>query len=189
MSAKGQNMKKPIDSFTGAYRFLSNFYDFPFTDARGRVWPTVEHYYQAHKTTISKEFRSIRQAKTPGEAKRLGSQCELRDGWNTRKIALMRKALRYKFWQNTPLRVKLIETYPRELIEGNTWGDTYWGVCKGVGENMLGFLLTQLRDEYKRMYDEGWDISYPYYEQPIEQMKRVRKPMFEFDPSLLKPRR
>ena len=182
-------MKKPIDSFTGAYRFLSNFYNSPFTDKRERIWPTVEHYYQAHKTPIREEFRAIRSAKTPDEAKRLGNKCKLRDDWNIVRVLVMRVALRYKFWQNTPLRVKLIETYPRELIEGNTWGDTYWGVCKGVGENMLGFLLTQIRDEYKHMYNEGWDILYPYYEKPVEQMKRVHKPMFEFDPTLLKRRK
>jgi predicted NAD-dependent protein-ADP-ribosyltransferase YbiA (DUF1768 family) len=33
-----------------------------------------------------------------------------------------------------------------ELIEGNWWGDTYWGVCNGVGENHLGKLLMKIRD-------------------------------------------
>jgi predicted NAD-dependent protein-ADP-ribosyltransferase YbiA (DUF1768 family) len=33
------------------------------------------------------------------------------------------------------------------LIEENTWGDTFWGICKGQGENHLGRLLMQIRDE------------------------------------------
>lgn len=33
-----------------------------------------------------------------------------------------------------------------ELIEGNNWGDTFWGVCNGRGENMLGKLLMEIRD-------------------------------------------
>lgn len=34
-----------------------------------------------------------------------------------------------------------------ELIEGNYWHDTYWGVCEGVGENHLGKLLMEIRNE------------------------------------------
>lgn len=33
-----------------------------------------------------------------------------------------------------------------ELVEGNNWNDTYWGVCKGVGENHLGKILIRIRD-------------------------------------------
>jgi hypothetical protein len=32
------------------------------------------------------------------------------------------------------------------LIEGNTWGDTFWGVCNGVGENNLGKTLMNVRE-------------------------------------------
>jgi len=32
------------------------------------------------------------------------------------------------------------------LIEGNTWGDTYWGVCRGRGSNNLGKLLMKIRE-------------------------------------------
>lgn len=38
-----------------------------------------------------------------------------------------------------------------ELIEGNHWGDTFWGVCNGVGQNNLGKLLMAIRSE-NRMY-------------------------------------
>lgn len=31
------------------------------------------------------------------------------------------------------------------LIEKNTWGDTYFGVCNGVGENNLGKDLMSIR--------------------------------------------
>lgn len=33
--------------------------------------------------------------------------------------------------------------------EGNTWDDTYWGVCKGVGTNYLGKLLMIVRNDLK----------------------------------------
>jgi len=33
---------------------------------------------------------------------------------------------------------KLLSTGNCEIQEGNYWGDTFWGVCKGKGENNLG---------------------------------------------------
>ena len=33
------------------------------------------------------------------------------------------------------------------LVEKNDWGDTFWGVCSGKGENYLGRLLMQVRKE------------------------------------------
>ena len=30
--------------------------------------------------------------------------------------------------------------------ETNHWNDTYWGVCNGVGQNMLGRMLMFIRD-------------------------------------------
>ena len=35
------------------------------------------------------------------------------------------------------------------LEEGNTWHDTYWGVCNGKGKNKLGKILMQVREELK----------------------------------------
>ncbi len=54
--------------------------------------------------------------------------------------------LRIKFTIPT-LRERLLATGDQTLIEGNTWGDTYWGVCRGVGLNNLGTLLMQVREE------------------------------------------
>lgn len=50
------------------------------------------------------------------------------------------------------LREKLLATGDAELVEGNTWGDRFWGVCNGVGQNWLGRLLMQVRDEIKVMH-------------------------------------
>ena len=41
----------------------------------------------------------------------------------------------------------LIKTGNTELIEGNFWGDTFWGICDGVGENNLGKILMRVRKE------------------------------------------
>ncbi|NGT90448.1 NADAR family protein [Clostridium perfringens] len=52
-----------------------------------------------------------------------------------------------KFKPNKELRRKLIATGDKYLEEGNTWNDTYLGVCKGKGRNMLGKILMRVRSE------------------------------------------
>lgn len=43
-------------------------------------------------------------------------------------------------------RVRLLATGSAELIEGNVWNDTFWGVCRGRGQNHLGRILMEVRD-------------------------------------------
>uniref|UniRef100_UPI00345E83CD NADAR domain-containing protein n=1 Tax=uncultured Duncaniella sp. TaxID=2768039 RepID=UPI00345E83CD len=50
---------------------------------------------------------------------------------------------------NPALAEKLIATGDAELVEGNYWHDTVWGVCDGVGENHLGKILMRVREELK----------------------------------------
>lgn len=131
-----------IDSFSGEYRFLSNFY----ADPHGG--PTVEHYFQAAKTLNPDEIEAILRARTPGQAKSMGRKATLRPDWDDIKDGVMLELLRDKFYIKH-MRSKLLATGDAELIEGNTWGDTYWGVCNGRGQNKLGKLLMQVRDELK----------------------------------------
>ena len=58
----------------------------------------------------------------------------------------MKELLRQKFLI-PELGQMLLETGNSPLEETNSWGDTYWGVCKGVGKNMLGKLLMEVRNE------------------------------------------
>lgn len=149
---------EPIDKFVGEHRFLSNFWTgnpFPFGKrykAEGYyeplIWSSAEHLFQAMKTTNPHEQMHIHHASTPAAAKRRGREVRLRTDWETFKIEAMRATLWAKF-KDPKMRAKLIATGGRELIEGNTWGDTYWGVCNGTGENMLGKLLMALREEIR----------------------------------------
>ena len=47
------------------------------------------------------------------------------------------------------LRSKLLDTDQRLLVEGNVWGDTYWGVCNNIGQNNLGKILMHVRELIK----------------------------------------
>ena len=58
----------------------------------------------------------------------------------------MLTGLRYKF-SNPDLKEKLLATGNEELVEGNWWGDQYWGICDGIGKNKLGKLLMKVRKE------------------------------------------
>lgn len=134
--------------FYNEYWFLSNFCNAPFVDPELDLeYQTTEHYYQAAKTLDPVEYEKIRTAPTPGKSKYLGRCCTIRPDWNDIKIQIMARALALKFTQNPALQKKLIATGELELVEGNTWGDTYWGVCNNIGENHLGKLLMKLRTE------------------------------------------
>lgn len=142
-------MPKTIYRFSGPYRFLSNFYGCNI-EIGGIMFPSVEHAFQAMKTNDRGLQINISNAPTPGDAKAIGRGLVLRDDWEDIKVMLMEILLLAKF--NDPvLRTKLINTGDAILIEGNTWGDTYWGVCRGKGENKLGKLLMKLRDEFIEM--------------------------------------
>lgn len=133
-----------IDHFSGEYDFLSNFYEAPVT-WKGVVYPTSEHAYQAAKTLDSVERNQIRLAETPAIAKKLGRKVTIREDWEEVKFDFMFKIVWNKFILNQELATKLLATGDAELIEGNWWGDTYWGVCRGEGQNNLGLILMTVR--------------------------------------------
>lgn len=140
---RNEGAAQSITSFQGEYRWLSNFWPAPVS-LDGVVYPSVEHAYQAAKTDPC--LRAPFLTCTPGEAKRLGRFAPIRPEWERIKIQTMRDLIGQKFTAGMPLAEKLIATARRELVEGNTWGDVFWGVCRGRGDNWLGRLLMARRD-------------------------------------------
>jgi ribA/ribD-fused uncharacterized protein len=136
-----------ISEFRGEYAFLSNFYNSAF-EYDGFEFTTVEHAYQAYKTEDKKMFNLIRLAKTANEAKRMGKRVRLRDDWELIKVGLMENLIWNKF-KDKKLRKKLLNTGAAVIQEGNTWGDTFWGVYQGTGENVLGKIIMQVRDKLR----------------------------------------
>lgn len=144
-----------IRTFRGEYDFLSNFHAAPL-EYGGLFYQNAEAAFQAQKCAREEEkanFIEIPAAK----AKRLGRQVKLRDDWESVKISLMEDIVRAKFTQNPHLAAKLLETKDRPLIEGNTWGDTCWGVDlkTGKGDNHLGRILMKVRAELTGMTGTG----------------------------------
>lgn len=136
-----------ISSFRGEHSFLSNFYACS-VEFEGLVYPSAEHAYQAAKTLDPAIRECIRACQSPSIAKRLGRQFPLREDWEALKVYLMRCILRAKFSDPT-LGMLLLATGYEVLEEGNWWGDTTWGVYRGVGQNLLGKLLMDIRSELR----------------------------------------
>lgn len=134
-----------ITSFKGAYYFLSNFYPCN-VKYNGVMFMNSEAAFQAQKCpTRASEFSTL----DPAKAKAKGRRITLRSDWEEVKDAIMYEIVKNKFTQNKKLKEALIATGDEYLEEGNTWGDTYWGVSRGKGKNKLGKILMQVRDELK----------------------------------------
>lgn len=143
-----------IDKFYGEYLWLSNFqvckiqYD-------GYIYWSTQAAYQAQKfkgsniqnDRIKKIFCKIE----PNQAKILGSIIPLREDWEQVRLDIMKDILKIKFSQQ-PFKSMLINTGEQELVQGNYWHDTFFGRCecskhKGEGQNHLGKIIMQIRDQ------------------------------------------
>ena len=174
-------MKTAITEFSGDYRWLSNFHKVQI-EAFGYTFGSVEAAYQAAKEIFSLNREEVVlqfTQDTAGEAKSRGAGAarklrrrpdllveELPLYWDKAvpghqhplKVLVMWKLLKAKF-KNPELRSLLLGTGDAPLIEGNTWGDTFWGVYGTTGSNVLGQLLMKLRANMQmkeRAYGKEW---------------------------------
>lgn len=138
----------PVRGFFGEFRFLSNFWPAQVR-FEGDIYPSVEHAYQAAKSLDPVIRAEIRRLEKPGKAKRLGSRLEVRPDWEQVRVGVMRDLVGQKFRVHEELGRQLLATGRAELIEENSWSDTFWGVCEGEGENRLGRILMEVREELR----------------------------------------
>ena len=134
-----------VSEFQGEHRFLSNFWPSPlvFNDW---MFPTAEHAYQAAKSPDPRDWQDVQQCVSPGAAKRLGRSITIRTDWEEVKVTIMTEIVATKF-KDPKLRQMLLDTGDALLIDGNSWGDTFWGVCRGRGRNQLGRILMNVRQD------------------------------------------
>lgn len=134
-----------VTVFRGQYGFLSNFHDCS-VEYEGLWYGNAEAAYQAAKTNNFSSKLPFRYY-SGVEAKKVGRTLSIRPDWNNLKIHAMYDICKAKFKNNAYLRDKLVETHPRQLIQGNDHGDTFWGQVNGQGSNFLGRILMIIRDE------------------------------------------
>jgi len=143
------NTARPqITEFSGQYRWLSNFW-MATIQIEGIRFPSAEHAYQAAKSPDKQHWLKILGCTTPAAAKRAGGAktVDIWPNWDKLKLQVMETVLGAKFSQHPDLLQRLLDTGDAELIEGNTWGDKFWGVSgnPATGENHLGKMLMKGR--------------------------------------------
>jgi len=123
--------------------WMSNFYPAAIV-VDGRIWPSVEHYYQAHKFQGTEWFEFLANQPTAAKAKtksRKAGVCQLSQA---QKELILFKAVKAKFSQHPDLKALLLATSTKWIVEGSP-KDRYWGTANGSGLNRMGELLMELR--------------------------------------------
>lgn len=138
-----------FNSKSVTYSELSNFHWSPFL-LDDKMWPTVEHYFQAQKFPADPDLQErIRASKTALGAKRLGKSktAAFLDNWESIKDTVMYTGIKAKFQQNLELATLLAGTGSAWLIEKSP-RDSYWGSGpSNCGKNKTGHILMRVRLE------------------------------------------
>ena len=144
------SIDKQVDEFRGSHYFLSNDSPSPI-EFEGIRYPTVDHAFTAARTLNETDRRRIAGIESPAEARRTARELEVRPDWEKEQGPIMLALVRQKF-QSEREKSRLLSTGNSTLIYGNTRGDQTWGkdVKTGQGENRLGNILMQVRDEHAR---------------------------------------
>ena len=132
-----------IGGFVGEYRWLSNYFPCRI-EWDSRVYGSTEAAYHSGKYPATE--RDVFTTLDPDGAKKLAHKKPYDTGaWETRKLRTMREVTWAKFSQHPELTKKLLATGDRYLEETNWWGDKFWGVYQGEGQNLFGRILMDTR--------------------------------------------
>ena len=139
--------EKPYGAFSNLFRRPMEF--------EGRVYPTAEHAYQAGKARKDEVREWILSAPTPSLVAMAAHGLYTWDivpEWSRTKFDRMRKVLKAKFSQHEDLKKLLLSTGNARLVEAGRTDNAVnrtWGEVNGKGQNMLGVLLMEVRDEIR----------------------------------------
>lgn len=140
--------EKPYGAFSNLYRCQIEF--------EGETFATSEHAYQAGKARKKAVRDWLMNAPSPSLLAMAAHGLyywDVAPGWSTSKFDRMRGVLRAKFDQHPDLKALLLSTGSARLVEAATVDNEVnrlWGEVNGVGKNMLGTLLMELRDALQR---------------------------------------
>jgi len=134
-------------------------------EENGIVYKTAEHYMMAGKARLFNDpetLEKIVQASTPNQVKSLGRKVKNFDPkrWDEHKYEIVKQGNLLKFSQNKKYKDFLLSTNDKILVEASPY-DTIWGIgmletdsgaenpLLWKGENLLGFVLMEVRDELR----------------------------------------
>ena len=139
--------EKPYGAFSNLYRREVFF--------EGEGFPTSEHAYQAGKARKREVRDWLMNAPSPALLAMAAHGLyywDVAPGWSRMKFDRMRNVLRAKFSQHDDLRELLLSTDDARLIESATTDNEVnrlWGEVNGIGKNMLGKLLMEVREDFR----------------------------------------
>jgi ribA/ribD-fused uncharacterized protein len=139
--------EKPYGAFSNLYKRQIVFEDVTYA--------TSEHAYQAGKARKTAVRDWILSAPTPALAAMAAHGLYVWDvapNWAQIKFDRMRGVLRAKFTQHEDLYELLLSTGDKRLVEVGTVDNAVnrlWGEVNGRGQNMLGVLLMELREQLR----------------------------------------
>jgi hypothetical protein len=144
---------------------FSNWHPSKFTI--GQVtYSNMEQYMMRSKAILMGDMETadrIMAITDPRAVKALGRQVKNFDSnlWDKNKFDIVFNGCKAKFTQNEKLKKALMETGDKTLVEASPF-DRVWGIAldevaarktdpqKWPGENLLGKILTKLRDSLKK---------------------------------------
>lgn len=146
-----KKMENVIDNWSGEYEFLRNDYYAEEVMLDGECYPTVEHAFQAAKTDV-KEIREQICDADVGEARRIGKSISLdQTDWDNKKYQVMRSLVWQKFFNDSDLANKLVNTGKARLVLN--YRDEFWGKGEfGFGFNHMGTILESVRNDLAIVY-------------------------------------
>ncbi len=157
---------KPYGAFSNLFRRPIMF--------EGETYETSEHAYQAGKPRRPAVKKWLMAAPSPALLAMAAHGLyywDIAPGWSQTKFDRMRRVLAAKFTQHDDLRELLLSTGDAILIETATVDNDVnrlWGQVNGIGQNMLGIMLMDLRSELRnptKLLDH-WLAQYEHASQP-----------------------
>ena len=131
--------------------------------------PTSEHAYMANRFTSPAAHAAVASARgetvdtrfwKDGQAskelahKLIAQGHELAYATDEERVAIMMRVVRQKLAKNAEILALLLATGEEAIYEGNTWGDTFWGVSPvgthTSGMNHLGKIYMSLRSDFRQ---------------------------------------
>jgi ribA/ribD-fused uncharacterized protein len=152
------------DDETPEYKVFSNFQKVKKLKINGKVYKTTEQYFMEQKALLFGDIaiaNQIMNTSSPGAARTLGRKVKDFDKhiWNQNKLTIMKTANLEKYKKNPELLAVLLDTDDKGIAEAAPW-DAIWGIGMNAnkakqtpksawGQNLLGKILMEVRDELK----------------------------------------
>lgn len=137
--------ERPYGAFSNLFRRA--------VELDGVTYPTAEHAYQAGKARKPEVREWLMSAPSPALLAMAAHGLyywDIAPGWSTGKFDRMRRVLLAKFTQHEDLKQLLLSTGNARLVESATVDNEVnrlWGEVNGIGRNMLGTLLMEVREQ------------------------------------------